>query len=215
MEYRIIITQNNKKKKVLSVGYDLRNIKKKYFKIKDNNKVLFPKKNSTYKKLHPINHEILLIKEWEKDDLPYSGRDNMGKNISISDKQNNWTILHKDLYEIEEKFTVYNYKKRLSVIEIIKYILLKPHQNIIVKQINYINNKLLIHQNNDFDVILCKCSDDCERLYVTLKDFIDNNPTPNILFTGKIMKNKNSIYKMIMDKTKWGKDKIYRTVTRP
>ena len=51
----------------------------------------------------------------------------MGKNISISDKQNNWTILHKDLYEIEEKFTVYNYKKRLSVIEIIKYILLKPH----------------------------------------------------------------------------------------
>lgn len=215
MEYRIIITQNNKKKKIISKGYNLPTIKKKYFNIKDKNKVLFPKRNSTYKKLHSINHEILLMKQWEEGDLPYSGRDDLGQNIEISDPKKEWSILYKNTYEIEERFTVFNYNKRLTLREIIKTIVLKPHSNIKIKQINYLNNKLLIHQNNDFDIILCKCNEDCERLYDTLKDFIENNGIDYILFTGKILKNKKITYDMIIDKTQWGKDKIYRTVTRP
>ena len=103
----------------------------------------------------------------------------------------------------------------MSLIEIIKKIVLKRQTTILIKQINYLNNKLLIHQNNDFDIILCKCNKDCERLYTTLEEFVKNNNITNIIFTGKINKNKNLTYKMITEKTGWNKDKIYRTVTRP
>ena len=103
MEYRIIITQNNKKKKVIYESNNLSTIKKKYFNIKDNNKVLYPKKNSTYKKVHPIHHEILLLKKWDKEDTPFMGRDQLGKNIEVVDNNKNWTILNKHPFEIEEK----------------------------------------------------------------------------------------------------------------
>jgi hypothetical protein len=51
MRYRIIITQNGKKKKILYEGNSEDIVKEKYYKIRDNNKVLFPKKNNAYKKL--------------------------------------------------------------------------------------------------------------------------------------------------------------------
>jgi hypothetical protein len=58
MRYRIIITQNGKKKKILYEGNSEDIGKQNYFKIRDNNKVLFPKKSNAYKKK---KKEILII----------------------------------------------------------------------------------------------------------------------------------------------------------
>ena len=184
-------------------------------KFKDTNKVLFSKQHTAYKKVKSTKYELVLIKEWEKNDKPYSTRDEVGRNIEIEDKNKKWTILEKCDYHFEEKFTVFNSKKRLTAIEIIKSILLKTNSSIIIKQVNYINNKLLIHQNNDFDIIICKCTKDCEKLYSLLLDFYKKNKVSNIMFTGKISKNKNNIYKLIKEKTNWDEFKLYRTTTRP
>lgn len=215
MHYKIIITSNNKKKKILFKGSDLSFARKKYFKYKDTNKVLFSRDHIAYKKVKPVQYELILLKEWEKNDKIYTTRDNMGRNIEIVDKNKKWTILEKSDYHFEEKFTVFNYEKRLTSIDIIKYIMMKKQRGLIVKQVNYINNKLLIHQNNDFDIISCKCQKDCEKLYYLLQDFYQNNNLKNIIFTGKISKNKKSIYKLIKEKTGWDDFKLYRTKTRP
>ena len=215
MQYRIIITNNNKKKKILFKNNNIKLARKKFFKFKDTNKVLFSKQHTAYKKVKSAKYELVLIKEWEKNDKPYSTRDEVGRNIEIEDKNKKWTILEKCDYHFEEKFTVFNSKKRLTAIEIIKSILLKTNSSIIIKQVNYINNKLLIHQNNDFDIIICKCTKDCEKLYSLLLDFYKKNKDSNIMFTGKISKNKNNIYKLIKEKTNWDEFKLYRTTTRP
>ena len=215
MQYRIIVTINNKKKKVLFKSNIKKSAHKKYFKYKDNNKVLYSREHIAYKKVKPVKYELLLLKEWEDSDTPFIGRDDMGRTIEIEDKNKKWTILEKVPYHYEEKFTVFNKVDRLSSIEIIKLILLKPHSGLIIKQVNYINNKLLIHQNNDLDIIICKCSKDAEKLYCTLQDFYINNNLKNIMFTGKINKNKKSIYKIIKSKTGWDEFKMYRTKSKP
>ena len=215
MRYRIIITANNKKKKILEKSDDLKSITKKYFNLKDKNKVLFSKQTSAYQKTKPINYEIILMKRWEETDIPFVGRDNIGRTIEIKDINKKWSILHKDEYKYEEKFTVFGFDKRLSCLEIIKHILMKRHKNIIVKQVNYIENKLLIHQDNGFDVILCKCPTDAKRLFETLQQFSEQNNIKPIMFTGKVERGKTETYKMIVEKTGWKKNKVYRTVTRP
>lgn len=215
MQYRIIITSNNKKKKILFKGSDLSFARKKYFKYKDTNKVLFSRDHIAYKKVKPVRYELILLKEWEKNDKIYTTRDNMGRNIEIVDKNNKWTMVEKCDYYFEEKFTVFNSNKRLTIIEIIKSILLKKQKGLTIKQVNYVNNKLLIHQNNDFDIVLCKCQKDCEKLYYLLQDLYENNNLQNIIFTGKVNKNKKDTYKLIRDKTGWDEFKLYRTKTRP
>ena len=215
MHYRIIITSNGKKKKILHKSNDIKFIKKKYFSIKDKNKVLYPKQTSAYLKTKPILYELILMKKWEEVDLPFIDRDEMGRTIEIKDNKKKWSILNKDIYHYEEKFTVFGFKKRLTCKEIIKFILLKKHKTIIVKQVNYIENKLLIHQNNDFDVVLCKCPADAKKLFDVLREFSDHNDLKPIMFTGKVELGKTETYNMIVEKTGWKKNKVYRTVTRP
>jgi len=215
MLYRIIITSNGKKKKIVHKSDNLSSIKRKYFSLRDKNKVLLPRTTSSYLKTKPIHYEIILMKRWEDGDIPFIGRDEMGRTIEIHDSSKKWTILQKGEYEFEEKFTVFGFDKRLTCIDIIKLILLRRKKNIIVKHINYVENKLLIHQDNDFDVVLCKCPGDAERLFKTLREFTQENKIDNIMFTGKVNRGKTETYKMIIEKTGWKKNKVYRTVTRP
>jgi len=215
MQYRIIITSNGKKKKMIHKSNHLSSIKQKYFSLKDKNKVLFARHNSAYLKLKPIKYEIILMKKWEVNDIPFIDRDEIGRTQEVHDINKKWTILYKDRYEYEEKFTVFGHKKRLTCIEIIKDVLLKKQKTIMVKQVNYIENKLLIHQDNDFDIILCKCPSDAQRLFNTLHKFSESNNLPSIMFTGKVELGKTDTYKMIVEKTGWKKNKVYRKVTRP
>jgi len=215
MQYRIIITANNKKKKIVQKSNDLNTIKKKYFTIKDKNKVLYPKQTSAYLKTKPVKYEIILMKKWEEGDNPFVGRDMLGRTIEINDTKKKWSILYKDDYAYEETFTVFGYKKRLNCIEIIKLILMKKNKTILIKQVNYIENKLLIHQDNEFDVVLCKCPTDSKRLYEILREFAEKNKIKHIMFTGSVELGKTETYKMIVEKTGWKRNKVYRTVTRP
>jgi hypothetical protein len=218
MKYRIIITCNGKKKKVLHKSDNIKSIKRKYFNTKDKNKVLFHKKTNAYKKTKPVNYELVLMKQWEESDSPFIDRDNLGRTIEVKDKNNKWTILHKDDYFYEEKFTIYGLNERLTSIEIIKKLLMKKHKGagIVIKQVNYIKNKLLIYQSVDFDLIVCKCPEDCKRLYDIIKQFSEDNKIKNIMFTGSVGKlSITSTYKMIMEKTGWDRWKTYRTVNRP
>lgn len=215
MYYKIIITSNGKKKRIIDKSNNISKLKKKYFSLVDKNKVLFPKQTSAYLKTKPVKYEIILMKKWEEGDTPYIDRDEMGRTIEIEDNNKKWTIIEKNIYKYEEKFTVYGSSKRLTAIEIIKHILMRKHKTPIMKQINYVENKLLIHQDNDFDIILCKCPSDAKKLYSTLKEFVDNNNVTHTLFTGSINLNKKDTYNMIVEKTGWDKNKVYRKVTRP
>ena len=217
MLYKIIITKNGKHKKLIYEGRDKKHAKKKYFSLKDKNKVLTPKKTNAYKKTKPVIYELLLLKEKEENDPKFYTKDELGRNIEINVKSDKWTILHKDEYFYEEKFTVFGYDKRLDTKDIIRLILLRKHKGILLKQVNYVVNKVLIHQDGDFDIVVCKTKSDAKRLYEILREFYESNDRiKNILFTGLVGKrNRTELYKKIVKKTGWTINKVYRSSTRP
>jgi hypothetical protein len=216
MQYKIIITKNGKKKKVLYEGSNEKIAKEKYYNTKDNNKVLLPKKNNAYKKVESVNYEILFLKEKEENDTPFYDKDDIGRTIPVNINSEKWSLVHKDVYYFEEKFSVFGYEKRLDTKEIIKLILLRRNKLDKIKQVNYVINKVLIYQDGDFDVILCKNNSDSKRLYKTLLKFCDSNKVSNIMFTGLVSKgNRTKLYKKIVEKTGWTPNKVYRSSTRP
>ena len=216
MLYKIIITKDGKKKKVLYEGSSEDTAKEKYFNTKDKNIVLFPKKNNAYKKVKPVHYEIMFLKEKEDSDSPFYVRDELGRNKPVDIKSDKWSLIHKDDFLYEEKFTVYGYDERLETKDIIKKILLRRNKKDKIKQINYVINKVLIYQNGDFDVIVGKNSSDARRLYKTLREFCETNKVNNIMFTGLVGKrNRTKLYKRIVEKTGWTMNKTYRSSTRP
>jgi len=216
MRYKIIITKDGKKKKVLYEGPNENIAKEKYYNTKDNNKVLFPKENNAYKKVKPVNYEIMFLKEKEDGDTPFYVRDELGRTKPVDINSDQWSLVHKDDYYYEEKFTVFGYDKRLETKEIIKYILLRKNKVDKIKQVNYVINKVLIYQNGDFDIIVCKNKSDAKRLYKTLREFSETNKVNNIMFTGLVGKrNRTKLYKRIAEKTGWTINKTYRSSTRP
>jgi hypothetical protein len=158
----------------------------------------------------------MFLKEKEDSDSPFYVRDELGRNKPVDIKSDKWSLIHKDDFLYEEKFTVYGYDERLETKDIIKKILLRRNKKDKIKQINYVINKVLIYQNGDFDVIVCKNSSDARRLYKTLREFCETNKVNNIMFTGLVGKrNRTKLYKRIVEKTGWTMNKTYRSSTRP
>lgn len=217
MEYRIIIVRNNKKKKLLFKGVDKEYAYKKYKNLLKTNRVLFPKKHNNYLKNKPVKFELLLVKEKEEDDTKYYIRNETGEPVETTIKSNKWSIMAKSEWLFEETFMVYGHKERMDTKEVIKNILMKEiYKKNTVKVINYIFNKLMIHNNDDFDIITCKCISDAKRLYELLKEYCVKHKFNKILFTGAVRKrSRPEMYERIVKKTGWKIDKLYRTTTRP
>jgi len=217
MIYKIVITRDNKKKKTLHSGNNLPNAKSRFFSLVDKNIVLFPKSHTSIKKTKPVLFEILLLKEKEEGDPKYYDRDELGRTIPVETKTNKWTIVEKRPYYYEEKFTIFGYRKRFQTKDILKKILLPSiKREGVVKQVNYVLNKVMIWFDGDFDVILCKCESDAKKLHSVLRDFCETQKINNVIFSGNIAKkHREDIYKMIVDKTGWSRNKVYRSVTRP
>jgi PAB1-binding protein PBP1 len=136
MVYKIIITKDGKKKKILYEGSNEDTAKEKYFNTKDKNKVLFPKKNNAYKKVKPVHYEIMFLKEREESDTPFYVRDELGRTTPVNINSDKWSLVHKDDYYYEEKFTVFGYDQRMETKEIIKKILLRRNKQDKIKQVN-------------------------------------------------------------------------------
>jgi hypothetical protein len=217
MEYRIIITKDNKKKKVLYKGKQLHNAKSKFFSLVDKNVVLFPKEHTAYRKTKPVKYEIILMKEREDGDLEYTDRDELGRTTPITTKTNKWTIVEKRPYQYEEKVSVFGYDNRMTIKEVIKYIFMPNIMGKgIVKQVNFIFNKVLIWHGSEFDIITCKCTKDAKRFHNTLRDFCENQNITNVIFSGHVSKrNRSNLYETIVEKTGWKIEKLYRNSTRP
>jgi hypothetical protein len=216
MLYKIIITKNGKRHKLLYEGKDYEKSKDIYFNEKDNNIVLMPKKYNANRKMKPVEYELLFLKEREENDSQFFEKDELGRNVPVSIKNDKWTILYKCEYKYEEKFTVFGFDERVETKVIIKKILLKRRMKDRLKQVNYVLNKLLIHHTDGFEVILCKTEDDARRLHNILREFCKTNRIKNIMFTGSVNGVlRTEMFKKIVNRTGWTPNKVYRSTTRP
>lgn len=218
MDYRVVLVCNGEYKKTLHRCKTRETAFLNFHRIKDDNKVLFPRKFVNTKGIKPVKCQICVTKPTEESDTFRILRDDYGK-LYTEAPLGDWTILHSDDYEIEETFWLYGMnpkKERPTIKEIVKRLVQGAHAKKMVKQIIVVYNKLIIYNEEQFDMVICKNIEDAQRLHHTLAKIAKKQKIKSLMFMGtasQVMISK--MYDLIHEKTKWKYIKIRRTSTRP
>lgn len=229
-DFRIIITSQNK---VLVSVYSTLN---KVDAIESFEAILrynaetirFPKRfSSRDHKLVDAKYEILLIESIPPDE---KGRDDsnvnylrneFGKLTPVKTNTPNGRIYRKEPYFFEEDFWVYGYNNKADRKDfnfILNELVLLDLKDVKypTKTIYIYRNKLLIEDDYDLEMVICKNMSDSFRLYVELEKEVKKIKTKTIFFMGEVKDVSARIAEeKIMQKTNWNITKIRRKSTRP
>jgi len=218
VNYRVVLTANGVYKKTLHRCKTRETAFINFHRIKDENKVMFPQKFINTKGIKPVKYEICVTKPTEESDVFRILRDDFGRTYTES-PLGDWTILHSDSYEIEESFWMYRFNPKLerpTIKEVVKRLVTGAHSKKMVKQIIVVYNKLIIYNEDQFDMVLCKNMEDAQRLHHTLERIAKKQKIKSLMFMGTASKaNIGRMYDLIHDNTKWPYTKIRRRSTRP
>lgn len=218
MNYRVVLTANGVYKKTLHRCRTRETAFINFHRIKDENKVMFPQKFINTKGIKPVKYEICVTKPTEESDVFRILRDDFGRTYTES-PLGDWTILHSDSYEIEESFWMYGFNPKLerpTIKEVVKRLVTGAHSKKMVKQIIVVYNKLIIYNEDQFDMVLCKNMEDAQRLHHTLAKIAKKQKIKSLMFMGTASKaNIGRMYDLIHENTKWPYTKIRRRSTRP
>ena len=223
MIYSIVLINHGKIKNPICSKKTEKEIYKKFNELlKENKKVKFPMRfNNEKHVMIPSEHEIVIIKctdEFDKKDNKI--RDDNGEFITYTTDNNDWVVIDRAPYDIEETFWVYGYHpkmQRKTYDWVFENFILKDSKNkYMFKSIQIYHNKVLIECDGKLEMVICKNKSDSVRFYNTLETDVKRNKFKYIMFMGDI---KNSKYKSewikkIMNLTNWNYKKVIRSSTR-
>ena len=128
-----------------------------------------------------------------------------------------WDIVDKFTFEIEEVFKVYGYEQKMTAVDILANIFIERLKKGEPYDVYAFNNKLVITNDKEIIVILCKSTYDSGRLHdFFLKYFLDKK-LGIFIFRG-VLENgqrKRELYKMIETKLGIPKSWMYRQTVKP
>jgi len=220
MGYRVVLTKNGVYKHTLykCKGKETAFINYRLYK-KENEVVLFPRKFINSDGLKSVKYQILIVKDIEEGDVKRNVRDHMGKFYIEQPLNDRWTILDSAEYNYEETFWVYGHdpkKDRLDIRGIIKKLMKGAYKAKMVKSILVVHNKLVIHNEDEFEMIICKNKTDAQRLHHELNKAANKGKIKSLLFLGTATPaTVSNMYEYIHEQTGWAFTKIRRTTTRP
>lgn len=178
---------------------------------KNKEEVVFPQKYvKSSNRIKQHKYELVLVKKinTDKEDSISMLRNADGKFIEnyLIDAPTH-KILDKNEWFIEETFSVYGFdpkKERKNFKYIYNNIILRDPS--IYSRIMVHNNKLIHHYDDDFDMVICKTTEQAIELYNTIEKMIDHKKYPTILFMGKLNGTMSSwIIDEIQKKTGWSR----------
>lgn len=219
MNFRVVLLSNGKYKKTLYRCGLKKNAYLHFHELKkQNEKVLFPRRFVNTNGIFPVKYEIAITKPTEEGDEFRILRDDLGR-LYTEEPLQDWTILHSAKFELEEKFWIYGRdpkKNRKNISEIVKRIMVGVQSKKNVKQIIVLNNKVVIYNEEFFEMVLCKNPEDAKRLHDTLAKIAHRQKMDNLMFMGHASPVMSGvIVDLIKEKTGWTLIKIWRHNTRP
>lgn len=219
MKYKVILTKNGEHKKNFGSYKTKTSAFRKFRELRSENRgVMFPKKYVNYNGIVPVQYTLHIVKEKEEGEEGRYIRDEMGRIVQEEPLYGKYTILDKFEYHIEETFWIYGNdpKSRNTIHDIMEILMRGIYDKKFIKNVIVVHNKLLIYNEEMFEMVICKCKDDAQRLNRELANAAIKNKIKNIIFSGTATKKTVSdMYEIIHKKTKWPMSKIRRTTTRP
>jgi hypothetical protein len=218
--YRVILTKNGEYKMTLHRCKTVETSFINYHRIIDENKsVLFPKKYINYNGIKPVKYKIYVVKDTEEGDDFRTRRDSMGRTYREKPLFGIWTVLDDHEYDLEETFWMYGRDPkhdRVTIHDVTKYLMKNIQEHKHSKQIIVVYNKLVIYNEKQFDMVICKCKKDAQRLHHELNKAVKKSKIKGLVFMGTASKAMiGRMYDIIQENTGWDILKIRRTSTRP
>ena len=222
--YSIIHANHGKKKEIICSERTEDQIYKRFNKLlKENKKIVFPMRYNNEKHVMvKSDHELIIIKckdEFDNNNVT-KVKDDSGKFVNYATDNEDWIVIDRAPYDVEETFWVYGYHPRLQrktfewVFE--NFILPNSKDRNMFKIVQVYNNKVLIECNGNLEMVLCKNKSDSIRMYNLLEVYAKKNKCKYVLFMGdlKDSKYKSDWIQKIKDLTNWSTKKITRLTTR-
>jgi hypothetical protein len=218
MVFRVILVSNGEYKKTLHRCKSRETAFINFHALLEQNNVMYPRKFINSKGIKLVKYTICISKVTEEGDTFRTLRDDYGK-LYTEQPLGDWTILHSDEYQVEETFWLYGLEPksvRPTITDVVKRLMIGVHAKKMVKQIIVVHNKLVIYNEDQFDMVICKNLEDAQRLHHTLAKIAKKQKIKSLLFMGTATPATVSrMYDLIHDETGWPYTKIRRTSTRP
>ena len=222
--YTIILINHDKQLKTICSEKTEKEIYKKFKELlKESDKVTFPMKyNNHYHKMIRSDYELAIIKCKQDGDKDVNKvRDGYGRFVDYESSNEDWIVIDRANYNIEETFWVYGYHPKLqrkTFDWVFNNMVAKDAKNkYMFKTIQIFKNKVLIECNGELNMVICKNKDDSMRFYNKCEELCTAKKMKYVIFMGDASKSKLKIE--IMDKiqklTNWSRIKIARPSTRP
>lgn len=217
MKFRVVLLSNGEYKKTLHRCNTRETAFLNFNLIKEANNVYYPKRFINSYGIKPVKYQICITKITEEDDTFRILRDDLGK-LYTEQPLGDWTIIESDSYEVEETFWLFGMDKRdrTTITEIVKRLMVNAHAKKMVKQVIVVHNKLIIYNEDQFELVICKNLEDAQRLHHTLAKISRKQKIKSLMFMGTATPaTVTRLYDLIHDETGWPYTKIRRTSTRP
>lgn len=214
-EFALVLVKKKKVVKIIQNYKKLSAAKALFETLKNDNHVVFPERFNSTDELSKSAIEVLLIKKRKTD----SGFRKIFTGMGVIEERviGDWDIVDKFTFEIEEVFKVYGYEQKMTAVDILVNIFIERLKKGEPYDVYAFNNKLVITNDKEVIVILCKSEPDSRRLHdFFLKYFLDKK-LGIFIFRG-ILENgqrKRVLYKMIEEKLGIPKTWMYRHTVKP
>lgn len=224
--YNIILTSLGRQKECIKTFRTQEDAYVYFQKLLNENKnVKFPIRHLNYNKIIEAKYELYIIKRIDENETKTTThlRNDYGELVEYSTNLENWQVIDKAPWNIEESFWVFGYdplyqRKNFEWI-IDNFIIDKDFNPYSFKNILVYQNKLLIDHDGDLKIVFCKCVEDSFRLYTEIEEYCQNNKLKNIMFSGNIRDFSRATITAWLDRlcevTGFTRKKIKRNSLRP
>lgn len=221
--YSIILTNHGKQLKTICSEPTEKKINDRLQKLlKENEKVIFPMMFNNHEHVMvDADYELVVIKCKQFGDSNVNKiKDRNGQYINYESNDEDWIVVDRVAYNIEETFWVYGYHPRLQrktfkwVFD--NFVAVGAKDKYKFKTIQIYHNKVIFECNGHLEMVLCKNKSDSIRFYNLLEQWCLEKKYKYVAFMGDISKSKfrEEWVDRLMKWTNWNKQKIIRQSTR-
>jgi hypothetical protein len=222
--YSIILVNHGKQLETICSDTTEARIYKKFNELlKKNKEISFPIQYNNLKHVMvESKYELVIIKCKEFGDKEVNKiRDEYGQFVNYVSSNEDWIVIDRANYDVEETFWVYGYHPKLqrkTFDWIFDNMIYKNAKNkYMFKSIQIYLNKILIDCNEKLDIVICKNKKDAIRFYNQVEKLCIERKMKYVLLLGDIAhsKYKSDWIDRIQRLTHWSRSKVNRTSTRP
>jgi hypothetical protein len=162
--------------------------------LEKNDSIVFEKK---FENGYESNYELAIVqKKYEIENLIYT-KDDFGRQIKVELDDDEYQILKISSFKIEENILDYQTKKKITITQLMKNYLSKEG----LKMISKLNNKIVIQNDDVFDMFTLKNDEDANRFIESLSTHFINIGRNDCIFVKDISTvQRKYLYTLLVEK---------------